>query len=524
MNYRGQNLLLKFIDMESDSYDAVFNAVQKYTVNNKKHIFRKESLQNGYINSEYTELDFKFADKITISENTVNFDLIVEGTFATQVKTKYDYEDDSDTAWFRLNCQMVVTDHLYNFKVINTNEYSRVNYAKDSKSATQDLVPIIERKDFDREAEAFLNKYCPEALQSPMPVPIYEIAKNKMGLEVVLDKMLTSEHAIFGQVCFLDGVIKTYDELSKHYIDTAVKRGTIFIDPQTYYYRNLGCVNNTIAHEAFHWERHRIFATIKSLTLKKDIIVHRCPISQSRLSKDLDSSPEAWLEWQANNIAPKILMPKITADKKLRELITKYDYLPDDNRLDELKLIIDELAEFFHLSKQAAKIRVIELGCEEATLVYNYDSDTSFLSNNISNIDAFSELMNNLEFQTLFNQKSNLFRFVENCFVINSPDYIHHGKNGLELTDYARENIEKCTLQFKHNLELIVKTNRKNGVLYRDGVDIKDVGKFVSTQQNEQVINEALIAAEKFKKDFDLTKNLSGTTAECIAKVMKSKK
>ena len=53
------------------------------------------------------------------------------------------------------------------------------------------LVPVIPKKKFDDVATEFLTKYCPEALEKPMPVPIIDIAKKKMGLRIVPDFRLS---------------------------------------------------------------------------------------------------------------------------------------------------------------------------------------------------------------------------------------------------------------------------------------------------------------------------------------------
>jgi hypothetical protein len=69
-------------------------------------------------------------------------------------------------------------------------------------SATNNLVPIIRRAQFDDEATTFLSKYCPEALETPMAVPIADIARNKMGLTIITDLRLSEDFSIFGQMCF----------------------------------------------------------------------------------------------------------------------------------------------------------------------------------------------------------------------------------------------------------------------------------------------------------------------------------
>lgn len=39
------------------------------------------------------------------------------------------------------------------------------------------LVPVIHKSKFDDIAAKFLTAYCPEALETPMPVPIMNIAR-----------------------------------------------------------------------------------------------------------------------------------------------------------------------------------------------------------------------------------------------------------------------------------------------------------------------------------------------------------
>jgi len=68
-----------------------------------------------------------------------------------------------------------------------------------AKNIKNDLVPRISKAQFDDEATAFLSKYCPEALETPMAVPIKEIAKRKMGL-TILERRLTEDFSILGQM------------------------------------------------------------------------------------------------------------------------------------------------------------------------------------------------------------------------------------------------------------------------------------------------------------------------------------
>ena len=46
------------------------------------------------------------------------------------------------------------------------------------------LIPFIPPEEYDSVAEEFLYLYCKEALLKPMAVPIENIAKNELGLDV----------------------------------------------------------------------------------------------------------------------------------------------------------------------------------------------------------------------------------------------------------------------------------------------------------------------------------------------------
>lgn len=69
------------------------------------------------------------------------------------------------------------------------------------------LVPVIPKYKFDDVATEFLEKYCPEALKKPLPVPILDIAKKKMGLRIVADFHLSEDFSVYGQMCFTSGIV-----------------------------------------------------------------------------------------------------------------------------------------------------------------------------------------------------------------------------------------------------------------------------------------------------------------------------
>lgn len=374
--YGNNSDLCKFLIDQSDSYNAIFERVKIFALSNKQTLdFRDEDFHTGYITLE--EIHCKFAENVFITDDKVEFDVIVEADFSVKKKYRGEYDDATESLWFRLICNMTITDKLEWFSIKNISEYSKEKRKSNPFPATVNFVPVISKEEFDLEAERFLEKWFPLGLKTPMPIPIETIVNSKMGLTVIKDKSLTKDFKIFGQICFSDGNIKTYNEDDGCYVDTTVKRGMVFIDPNTFFLRNLGCANNTLAHEAFHWERHRIYATIRNLLTKEQAVACRCPTSpKGNVIKDLLSEDEDWMEWQANGIAPKILMPKNMAIQKAKELVDAHGYvLGTSDCYEVLKRIIDEMSDFFKVSKQAAKIRMIEIGYPEALNVYNYEAE-----------------------------------------------------------------------------------------------------------------------------------------------------
>ena len=170
------------------------------------------------------------------------------------------------------------------------------------------LVPVIRKSDFDNKATEFLSKYCPEALKQPMAVPIAEIARKKIGLRVITDYRLTEDFSILGQMCFTNGVVPVYDKAEDEFTDLLVKRGTMLIDPDTFFQRNIGSLNNTIAHECVHWVDHRYyFMSLPSSDTP--VVACRCPTAEKNEENQSEWTDIDWIEWQANGIAPRILMP-----------------------------------------------------------------------------------------------------------------------------------------------------------------------------------------------------------------------
>lgn len=229
---------------------------------------------------------------------------------------------------------------------------------------TSNLVPYIRKDQFDDVATEFLKKYFPEALLYPMPIPIESIACDKMKLTVE-HVSITEDLSIYGQIFFSDGVAYIYLKDTDEFIRKEVKKRTIFIDEDVFFLRNIGCERNTLAHECVHWYKHKFYHELQNLSGNEMAVACKCPTEEKSEAFNKEWTEEDWMEWQANGIAPKILMPRamfinqVNGNTYLKKITKK------DEVFNELyfELAVAELADFFKVSKQSASIRLKELEC-----------------------------------------------------------------------------------------------------------------------------------------------------------------
>lgn len=392
------------------------------------------------------DLLLEFTRNIHIEEDALFFEAVISCTINLTEDSYRGFASCDINQWFSVSCKAVVTDKLETLEIVDVQRYTPgVQKSTDGQAVSRNIVPILYKKDLEAEAERFLTRYCPEALEKPMPIPISDIAKD-MGLEIIQGNRITDDFSVFGEIYFTAGKASVYDlfKISNKTID--VRRGTILVDAYTFWERNLGCVKNTIAHEVYHWYKHRMYAAIKHILYGKDFVACRCPSSMTYPDKDEEWTDIQRMEWQANNMAPRILMPYRTFRMKVDELLQAYDYENSEIKLAILTNVAEELRAFYGVSRQSVLIRMMETGYKEAASIYQYDEESPY-HGYLDQRDAFYAYRTSSEFRRLVD--SGLFRYVDGYFVINDEQYVERTEDGkLTLTDYAWANLNECTLQF----------------------------------------------------------------------------
>lgn len=486
-------------------FDFIEKAVSTYIVENFNKLECTSKIQPE--GAQLEDLRIEFTMNAKTYGNVIGFDAVVSADIEIYETIRGEDKSDLVTQWFRVPCQIIFEEKILN-KRINDGKgggieiYSKTSKFKSNVAATNDLVPIIYGENYDAEATRFLKKYCPDALKTPMPIPLDEIVE-AMGLPPInYEKHLSPDFSIYGKICFADEKIDVYNTWGIPEKIQA-KRGQIFIDNDTYILCNVGCLRNTVAHELFHWERHRLYATIKRLLDVPDFKSTRCRVRTQGANKQKSEelTDEEWMELHANAISPRIIMPIETAKLKAIEILkkNKYSFKRQDSEA-VLRASIIELANFFQVSKQLATIRLAQLGVKQAQEIFDKDYDRNILcASQVPHSDIIREYKDNISFREAI--ESDYFRYAEGRFIINDPKYLIKLDGGIYiLTDYAREHLDECALRFE-TVELKTGDCRGDGLYRKNKSGVPLIKKYVVDAITIATAEAQLKASDEFYKE-----------------------
>lgn len=234
-------------------------------------------------------------------------------------------------------------------------------------------------------------------------------------------------------------------------------------------------------------------------------------------------------------------MPYQLAKRKAEEYLLKYRILRKSSSiLDIMEPVIEEMAAFFCVSRIAAKVRMIDLGYDEAIGSFTYldgryvqpytfrkDAIPLNLTYSISKRDAVLQCIESKDLAKKVS--SGNYIFVDSHFCINNERFIEYDDFGnAYLTEYARHNMDKCCLAFE--LVIANQTNDycleffKDCALYRDvNSEIQFEAKFMNIQQNNNVDAQAKTLTAFTKEISDVLQNMPGGFSKALVYLMKWK-
>lgn len=513
-------------------YNELYSAVDEFLQRNFKSLdFPDDTVR--YI--DYADLSDVEVKSVRVEDSYnmgIKFDVLVESEIEFGEKNNRNERYDQSNMWFKLSCKGDLSGSLKDFTIYSVSVYE--NKSTTANPLSDGLVPYIKSEQLESVAQDFLSRHYPEALKVPMAVEPHILAE-RMGL-TIQSKNITDDFSIFGQIFFSDCDAEFYNKNTQAIETVSVKSGTIFVDPEAYFLRNLGSVNNTIIHECVHWDKHRKAFELERL-YNENATQIKCQVVGGIRDRHTKTDAD-WMEWQANSLAPKIQMPFVQTKAKAAELIKKYQSQKGSyNLIDVIEPVIEELSTFFVVSRQAAKIRMIDLGYEEAIGAFTY-IDGRYVKPHtfkkgtikrnqtfsISRQDALIQSAISLELRS--SVQSGNYVFVDSHFCINNPKYVGKQADGeVILTDYARLHMDECCLVFDLKILSTDSCGEKyytECVLYRDAKSgITFEAQYSSSENNAAVINKAEMLNTFVKEISDLMATLPSDFAGTLKVLMK---
>ncbi len=345
------------------------------------------------------------------------------------------------------------------------------------------LIPYTSSTLIDGECTGILSVYYPEALEYPLRID-GELLANRMGLNIEFFHLSCSD-GIRGQIYFEEHELELIVEHGKEKSEI-IPANTIIVNLDMCLDDD-GMVsedklNDTIIHECYHHYRHRLFYLGQRL-YNSDLRCLSCTVAGQQIGAMIDSSlalqghsafdemylaancfngktPVDWMEWQTNRATPRIRMPARTAEMKIDELLFSYRARYPGIATPKLySMVVRDLAQFYGVSKQSAKLRMIELGYSEAKGVLNYINgryavDYAFSPGTLGRNQTFS-----IDFEAAVElyQKgggfrdcidSGLYQYVDDHFCRTDTRYVYRRNGTLHLTAYAKSHMDECCLVF----------------------------------------------------------------------------
>lgn len=397
----------------------------------------------------------------------IAFDVGFELQIGLSSAGRYHDNDTDCYEWLRFSCEGNLAQGLDDWTITGISVYERRGNLPPN-SMSDALVPNILPRDYEQIAHDFLEEYYPEALAIPKSgeAPVYvdpNALAQRLDLQVVR-RPISKDSAVFGQIYFYSTDAELYNPQTDRVETVHIPGKTVICDPDKKFLGNCGSLNNTIVHECVHWAKHRKVFMFECL-FKEGISNISCEIVGGAKSGIARRSVEQ-MEQQANRLAPRIQMPAEPFKARAGDLIAEFMRKTGAKHENEvMESVIEQLGVDFMVSRQAAKIRLVELGFEDAVGTFTYVDDHyvpphSYRKGALERNQTFTIGARDAAIQRFINpelrQKTETgdYLFVENHFVYNAPLYVKPGINGrLELTAYARSHMDECCLVFDMKIE-----------------------------------------------------------------------
>ena len=424
---------------EIDAYFSSFKKLNQYSIKDEVSKYLKvpkiNRVLNIYGNRKIINCDLEM--KIDIDTSSMLSNLFYQVLNPYKQMSVIEREDSKlKTLTYYIKASFVVDGIFKEFKVLDVvRDMPEARVPKDGIRLSASLVPVIKSVDLPYYVNRFMNKYDIDGI-----VDIDDVV-DKMGLTIIDAFTLkpVKGNRIKGLVCISNGTVEV-EECTLN-----VHEGTILID-KSLKDKSLGSYRFVVLHECVHYDLHKEFLTVRKQLMDINAECSNYETDTPRaiiddiIKNDNQYSCESKVEWQANNIAGRVLVPSEMLVSELSKKYEEYDYFNSDNKENILRVIASDLAELFGASKEEICIRMKQVS------FFTNDIDLAPYETPALFPEEKEEIYNtDVTFRQLIDD--NKVVYVDNRCVINNNKYFNNGA----ITFYGRRHPNESMIFFKKN-------------------------------------------------------------------------
>ena len=364
---------------------------------------------------------------------------------ATEVHIVVSVDDRNILLRYRLNlcpCKQACCGPL----VSDYDEFKEMFYWKGITPCNKYLLPII--KDYDEVGKMILERYYPEGLEPGEKVSGVDLVE-RLGLRVTY-KYYAPDSELMGQIFFDKTEIMAKNHRKGVLRKYPVRPGEIVLN--LWNCDTDAKLDGTLVHECTHFVLNTPFYMLQKIA--RGTQMKAAGRTVRREPKQVYTVMD-WAERQAEKMPAYIMMPESVIRQWADDRLTAIG----DRTSETIHFLVNELAEKYKVSRQMAKIRLIELGYPEAEGVFNYLDDhyipdygcTTWkkgVTYTIPREQARLLMRESAQFAALI--KSGKYVYVEGHFCLNTTENVWRSSKGQAwMTCSARKRVDECCLSFK---------------------------------------------------------------------------
>ena len=405
---------------EIDEYFNSFKKLNQYAIKKEVSKYLKipiiSRVLNVYGNSKIINCDLEMQIEIDISSMLSNLFFQILNLYE-QISILDKVESNKRILTYYIKASFVVDGILKEFKILDVvKDIPEARVPRDGIRLSANLVPVIKLQDLPYYANRFMNRYDIDGI-----VNVDEVV-DKMGLTIIDAFTLkpVNGNKIKGLVCISSGIVEVEG------CTLNVHEGTILID-KNLKDKSIGSYRFVVLHECIHYDLHKEFLIIRKQLMdinnennNYDEFDAPKAIVDDIIKNNNQYSCESKIEWQANNIAGRVLVPSEMLISELAKKYEEYDYFNSNNKDRILKIIASDLAKFFGASKEEICIRM------KQTSFFIGDIDLAPYETHELFPEEKEEIYNNdLTFRQLIDNGKVVY--INNRCIINNEKYFDNG-------------------------------------------------------------------------------------------------